>query len=459
MNRAQQKELKKLKASMATLREHQRTGVDWMVAREKADISGGFLCDDMGLGKTIQTIYTMIENPKKTTLIVVPKSIVGQWVSEIEKFAPSFSICEYNGSNREFFESDVCVCPYSVAVDLVDYRWDRIVLDEGHEIRNANSLVHKTCMNFKAKTKWILSGTPVFNTMRDFVSLCKFVGISRKKVQAFYDEIREEYVLRRVKSDVINITPIDFENVEIEMTEKERELYERAYNELMDGSIDILEGILRCRQVCAWPQLYYDGLAKKFDIQREVWKGLTAKVKSLLKHIQKHEDEKSLVFTQFRGEAEAIKIRIEHFLKRKVFILDGDTENRDGVIQGFKDSPEGSVFIIQIKTGGVGLNLIEATRVYIMQPSWNPATELQAISRSHRCNQTRKVYVKKFLYKGPNIIENELVDLQRIKSEICAQVLGDDDLKEQIPKASSVSNFVIRIGKNLYDITNETVDS
>jgi SNF2 family DNA or RNA helicase len=246
---------------------HQVTGVEWMTAREKASISGGILCDEMGLGKTIQVIFTMLKNPKTNTLIIVPKSIVDQWASELNTFAPSLTVCVYNGTHRKFDENaDVCVCPYSVAVDLVDYKWERIVLDEGHEIRNQHSLIHKTCMNFTAKTKWIVTGTPVFNNIRDFVSLCKFIGVSQKNVQAFFDEIKNKYILRRMKSDVMEIVPYEFENVEIEMTPNERELYSIAYADLEDGSIDILEGILRCRQVCAWPQLYYDGIHKKFGI-------------------------------------------------------------------------------------------------------------------------------------------------------------------------------------------------
>lgn len=433
-----------------TLFDYQEKGVQWMINREKSKISGGILCDEMGLGKTVQVIFTMLRNQKNKTLIIVPKSIVDQWVSELSTFASSLKICTYNGSHRKFDEdADVYVCPYSVAVDLVGYKWDRIVLDEGHEIRNQSSLIHKTCMSFKAKTKWIITGTPVFNNLRDFVSLCKFIGIAQKRVQAFFDDIKDEYVLRRMKSDVRDIIPYDFENVEIEMTDNERELYSIAYSELEEGSIDILEGILRCRQVCAWPQLYYDGIHKKFGEPRKRWKGMTAKIKWLLKSIKSHPDEKTLVFTQFRGESEAIKIRIEYFLKRKVFMLDGQTENREEIIQSFRDSENGSVFIIQIKTGGVGLNLQEATRVYIMQPAWNPATELQAIARSHRGTQTKKVHVKKLIYIGPDIIETELVELQNAKSKLCSQVLGDES--HTIPKTNVISNFAIRLGKTLYD--------
>ena len=427
---------------------HQVSGVEWMLGRENSKISGGILCDEMGLGKTVQTIRTIIDNPKKHTLIVVPKSIVEQWVSELGIFAPQLSVCMYSGTRRKFMLCDVCVCPYSVVVDLVEQRWDRIVLDEGHEIRNTSSLIHKTCMSLKADTRWILTGTPVFNTMKDFVSLCSFIRIPRKRVQAYYDDIKKEYVLRRLKSEVTEIIPYDFENVELEMTPMERELYTQVYDDIT--SEELFEGLLRCRQVCAWPQLYFDGIHKKYGGPKRRWKGITAKFKWLLHSIKSHPSEKSLVFTQFKAESLAICARIEHFLKRDVFILDGSTENRNEVIQNFKKSTDGSVFIIQIKTGGVGLNLKEATRVYIMQPSWNPATELQAIARSHRGDQMKKVYVKKLVYSGADVIDTELVELQNIKSVLCSQVLGDST--QIIPKTNTVSNFIIRIGKKLYDI-------
>lgn len=422
---------------------HQQIGVEWLKKRECCDskIKGGLLCDEMGLGKTIQMIEVMKQNKKFHTLIVVPKSIVEQWRSEFEKFAPSINVCVYDGPKRKFDQfCDAVICPYSVLVDLVDYTWDRVILDEGHEIRNPKSLVHKNAMMIKASIKWILTGTPVFNRMKDFVVLCGFIGLSRKRVQAYTDEIRDEYVLRRVKTDM---APLEFRNVELEMYDSERELYERVYDE-MSSYENILEWILRCRQVCSWPQTYYDGIYKKYGGTREIWKGSTAKIDTLVAMIKRHPTEKTLVFTQFTGES----LEIQRRLGKNTFILNGQTEDRNLVIQSFKKAQDGAVFIIQIKTGGVGLNLQEATRVYITQPSWNPAIELQAIARSHRNGQTKKVIVKKLVYAEANSIDNEITELQTFKSKICARVLGDENLAEKIPEVKkTVSNFIIRIGK------------
>lgn len=424
---------------------HQVEGVEWLLKREKSPKApfGGLLCDEMGLGKTIQMIELMVRNFKSSTLIVVPKSLVQQWVSEIKRFVPSFTVCVYDGSNRKFNpQCDVCVCPYSVLVDLVGFEWGRVILDEGHEIRNRNSLIHKTAMKLKSKFRWILTGTPIFNKFRDFVNLCDFVGISKKSMCQNSDDIRKEYVLRRTKKMSV---PLTFQNVELEMYDSERELYERVYDE---HSECILEDILRCRQVCAWPQTYYDGIHKKFGGTCQIWKGSTAKMDTLVAFIKSHPSEKSLVFTQFYGETHEIQRRITTELGRAVFILDGQTENRESVMESFRRSTdEGAVFIIQIKTGGVGLNLQVASRVYITQPSWNPATELQAIARSYRSGQTVPVVVKKLVYAECDAVDNEMTELQCKKSRICARVVGENF--EGVPKVElTASNFFIRLGKD-----------
>lgn len=432
---------------------HQVEGVEWLLAREKSPKApyGGLLCDEMGLGKTIQMIELMVRNFKSNTLIVVPKSLVQQWVSELKRFVPAFTVCVYDGPYRKYNPCDVCVCPYSVVVDIVDVEWGRVILDEGHEIRNKSSLVHKNVMKLRSKIRWILTGTPVFNKFRDFVSLCDFVGISKLALQQDETSIRNEYVLRRTKKMDV---PLTFQNVELEMYDSERELYERVYSGLSFGESDcVLEGILRCRQVCAWPQTYFDGVHKKYGgggEQREIWKGSTAKMDTLTAFIKSHPGEKSLVFTQFYGETHEIQRRLLK-VGREVFILDGQTENRESVVEGFRRSAdEGAVFIIQIKTGGVGLNLQVASRVYITQPSWNPATELQAIARSYRSGQTVPVIVKKLVYAECDAVDNEITELQCKKSKICARVLCESAIAEAIPKVKlTVSNFSVPLGNNL----------
>ena len=225
---------------------YQHEGLRWLVAREtSAPHPGGFLCDEMGLGKTVQLIATMLVNPKPHTLIVVPKSIVGQWCSEFGRFAPSLSVHAFDGAKRKLPVNlpDVIVAPYSVmaqrpggpACPLLAVQWDRVILDEGHEIRNRKSKTHIACNALSAPIRWVVTGTPVFNSVKDFVALCGFVGIPRNQVQGYTDEIRAKYVLRRTKADValhnkrLELPPCDFQNLELEMYQEERDLYEHVF--------------------------------------------------------------------------------------------------------------------------------------------------------------------------------------------------------------------------------------
>ena len=186
-----------------------------------------------------------------------------------------------------------------------------------------------------------------------------------------------------------------------------------------------------------WPQMYYDGMAFKHKLdQTPIYEGRSKKMETLFRLIDEHPDEKSLIFCQFKGEMNLIQKHL--YGRRHVFRLDGSVskDGRSAQIENFKASPGGSVFLIQIKCGGVGLNLQEATRVYITGPSWNPATELQAIGRSHRMGQTQVVHVKKLIYKESVrfiSVEEEMMKLQGHKSVICSEVLNDPRVKNQIP--------------------------
>lgn len=431
---------------------YQEFGVNWLVGRENGKFPhGGFLCDEMGLGKTIQLIETMARNPVKRTLIVVPKSIITQWNQELVRRSVSVHI--YDGPGRKHSDAQpVVLAPYSVITDMADTTWDRIILDEGHEIRNPKSKVFKTLCSIKSDIRWVVSGTPIFNSMRDFVTLCQFVGISPGTVSREYDRVRTEYVLRRTKADVVLDTPISFENVEIEMYPEEEGLYYQAFTAGQNfikeagtnaNSMEILECLLRVRQVMVWPQLYMDGMAIKNALDPEPYIGRSRKHEKLVEMISEHPDEKALVFTQFTGETDRIQeLLVERGLP--VFRLDGnvDTVERVNRIESFKKARSDAVFLIQIRAGGVGLNLQEASRVYITAPAWNPATELQAIGRSHRTGQTRPVFVKKLIYKDVSddlpSIEQSIVNLQLSKSKVCADVLGDRTLEKQVPGVVSM---------------------
>ena len=466
-----QESLKMLKTRLIS--PYQHDGVKWLLRRELAPkYPGGFLCDEMGLGKTVQLIATMLANKVPKTLVVVPKSIVGQWVQELNRFAPSLTTHAFDGAKR-FLPGvipDVVVAPYSVLPQrpgapecpLLRVAWDRVILDEGHEIRNQKSKSHVVCRALHGRIRWVVTGTPVFNSVKDFVALCAFVGIPRVVVQGYTDKIREAYVLRRTKEDVakhnkrLELPPCDFQNLELEMHPEEKKLYREVFERgaLIVKSVfaagtqnlhqmELLECLLRTRQVMTWPQLYLDGIALKEETDPEPWLGRSRKMETLMELIASHPDEKALIFTQFMGEMDEIQERLAK-LEQPIFRIDGsvDKDRRDQQIAGFKKGPTNSVFLIQIKAGGVGLNLQEATRVYITCPAWNPATELQAIGRAHRTGQTRKVVVRRLIYTGEDgveplhSVEQSIMQLQEAKAKVCAEVLNDPRLETQVPNVT-----------------------
>jgi SNF2 family DNA or RNA helicase len=469
---------------------YQHEGVKWLVARELAPVNpGGFLCDEMGLGKTVQLIATMLINPKPRTLVIVPKSVVGQWCDELERFAPSLTVGTFDGPKRTLAYDalpNVTVAPYSVLAErkggvrcaLLGVRWDRVILDEGHEIRNRKSKTHVAALELRAPIRWVVSGTPVFNSIKDFVALCAFVGIPKDVAQGYTDKIRETYVLRRTKADVakhnarLELPPCDFQNVELEMYPEEADLYRDVFDQgqgivrsiFKTGNValhqmELLECLLRVRQVMTWPQMYLDGIAKKMEMDPEPWTGRSRKMETLLEHIKTHPKERTLVFTQFMGEMDRIQ-ELLHQAGIPTYRIDGSVskELREERIAAFKKytwqtttSVPAPVFLIQVKAGGVGLNLQEATRVYITAPTWNPATELQAIGRAHRTGQIHKVVVRRLVYSGVEAsegastphplhsVEESILQLQEGKAKVCAEVLGDPRVLTQVPKSTKMN--------------------
>ena len=457
---------------------YQKEGVLYLLTMENqtSGCKSCILADEPGMGKTIQLIAAMLGNPKKSTLVVVPKSIITQWVHEIHKFAPQLSVGIFDGPKRQLVDTDVTIAPYSLLstdenTPIHLQKWDRVILDEGHEIRNKSSKLFKSVCRLKTDIKCIVTGTPVFNSMNDFVSLCAFLGLEKSLVQGMTNKIKDIYILRRTKDDLAKINerlqlpPCYFENVELDMFPDERQLYEFVFKDAQDTIKDafkhaislnsknmvILECLLRARQCMIWPQMYLDGIAKQNKTQPEQWIGRSNKMETLFRMINSHPDEKTLVFCQFRGEMDYIQQNLEC----PTFRIDGSVakEERDNQVTLFKRAPPGAVFIIQIKSGGQGLNLQEATRVYITGPSWNPATELQAVGRSHRTGQTKPVYVKKLIYKETDTfvsVEEEMMALQGHKSIVCSKVLNDERIENQIPVKRTTDKISILDIKKIF---------
>jgi SNF2 family DNA or RNA helicase len=470
---------------------YQHDGVKWMLNRECSGngIRGGFLCDEMGLGKTIQLIATILANPVGQTLVVVPKSVASQWKTEVERFAPSLSVGIFDGTNMNW---DIVITSYGGCVvrstnknpltkneikptKLHTKRWGRIILDEAHEIREEKTRISKSCKKFIAKVKWVVTGTPVFNSTKDFVNLGDFTGISKAAILGHIEKVRAKYVLRRTKDDLAQVNSrlalpdCDFQNVLVEMNTEEYQLYLKVFTDGQDHIREVmasagnanmhimsfLKCLLRIRQVMAHPQSYLNGIAKETDQPVEIWKHGSAKMDKLMELISEHPTEKTIIFSQFIAEMDHIH---DMLAGRHVFRIDGSVsqDQRASQIEAFRRAPANAFFIIQVKAGGVGLNLQEATRVYITSPSWNPATEMQAVGRSHRTGQTQRVVVRKLLYAGDgttfNSVDLSMVGLQCEKAMISANVLDDPRLERQIPMLGKGGGINIRTIRNIFSV-------
>ena len=438
------------------IKPYQNDGVRWMIAKELDITPGGILCDEMGLGKTAQTICTMLADKNFTnTLIVCPKSVVIQWDTEIKRFAPSLrqSILIHTGPSRtrnpeELKKYKVVITTMGtilpknqcIQTPIHRVRWYRVVIDEAHDMRNAKSKTYRSIWALHARIRWCLTATPVFNKVTDFSTLMEWIGIPKVHVKAGMRQCIERYVLRRTKEEVgiynekLQLPPCDVENVPVKLSKEEGGLYDRVFthaqtvvaraNEATNAGMYVMELLtqyLRCRQCLAYPPL-----ASK-AVYNEEWKHPTTKLDVLMKKLDEHPTERSLIFCNFRGEMDAI----ENKSNRKVYRIDGsyDEASREKQVKEFHEDESGAIFVIQIKAGGVGLNLQGATRIYLNSPSWNPATEIQAIGRAHRTGQTKRVKVCRLITEDINgeigSIEKQIIRLQVAKSMVFQHLIDN----------------------------------
>lgn len=402
------------------MRDYQEDGIKWMMNRERYPNRGGFLCDEMGLGKTIQMLM-LVKTLGGSTLVVTPKSVAHQWITEIKRFE---------------LEESVCVTTYQ-RIPEPGVFFQRIILDEGHEVRNKGTKMHKSLKALKFHKCWIVTGTPVFNSISDFVNLASFIGVDKLDIQRDLEYVRDEVVLRRTRATIGTKTRCFVENIDLKMSPVEESLYYAVYDKCLQkfkniifkkfdeddpskkGSIEIMELFLRCRQMMIWPKMVLEDEAPD----------TTVKFEKLKEFVNEHPDENTIIFSHFRMEMNQL---VKMFREtHKVFRLDGSVneESRISQIEKFQKS-KGAIFIIQIKAGGQGINLQAASRVYITSPAWNPATELQAICRAYRIGQTRDVYVKRLVYTCDQVpsIEESIQELQNHKLVITSDVLADPSL-------------------------------
>lgn len=443
----------------AVLRPYQRTGVKWMKSLANFGM-GGILADEMGLGKTIQTIaFVMSEYKKKQkpTLIVVPTSLIFNWRSEIEKFAPNAKTVILSGmpedrqsAAKNMDDAHFVITSYGLLRnDIKLYAQTEFAfcfIDEAQHIKNPNTLSARFVKQIKADNFFALTGTPLENTLLELWSVFDFIMpgylYSRHKFRTVYEVpiVKEKdsdalnnlqkhikpFILRRLKKQVMKELPDKIENyLPCELTEEQKKLYigfaAKAKEEVMilgengefeKNRIKILALITRLRQLCCHPSLFienYEGESGKLNLLKEV-------VESGI-----GSGHRILIFSQFTSMLGMISDSLSE-MGISHYYLDGSTksEQRFNMVKSFNEGMC-DIFLVSLRAGGTGLNLTGADMVIHYDPWWNPAVENQATDRAHRIGQTKVVQVLKLIASGT--IEEKICELKKLKQEMVDSVL------------------------------------
>ena len=454
------------KGLKADFREYQRVGYDWLRTIDEYKL-GGILADDMGLGKTVQVLAILLKYIEKTkkdklpSLVICPSSLALNWKNEIEKFTPSVKAVVISGSaeNREKLikkikNYDVAITSYDLLKRDIDVYKDKkyvfryVIADEAQYIKNSNTKNAKAIKEVEAITRYALTGTPIENSLSELWSIFDFIMpgylYSYTKFKNVYETaiVRDEnedtmarlkamiepFVLRRIKEKVL--TELPEKTVSIlnnEMEEEQLKVYlsyvqsakkqakeEIEENGVANSQIKILALLMRLRQICCHPGLFLDnymGESSKLNQCMEIIKDAIGS------------GHKILLFSGYSS----IFGFIEKELKKsdiKYFKLTGQTKvaDRMDLVNEFNHNDDIKIFLISLKAGGTGLNLIGADMVIHYDPWWNISAENQATDRTYRIGQKKNVQVYKLITK--NSIEEKIYNLQKQKAKLADDMLS-----------------------------------
>jgi SNF2 family DNA or RNA helicase len=448
----------------ASLRSYQKRGFEWMVLLAQIG-AGALLADDMGLGKTLQTICFLQSrndlNPLAKHLIICPASLIYNWKNELEKFAPqlkSFVATNQTHIWDSFTQEDcnLLIISYSILrskiAELNPYHWDTVIVDESQNIKNRNALISKSVYSLHSNCRIALSGTPIMNNTLDLYAQLKFLlpnmfgsyeffkneyalPIDRdgdKDKITLLQKITAPFILRRTKEQVAKDLPEMTQSILwCDMLPDQRAAYDLIKSQIKSSlflniknegipknKLHILAGIMKLRQVCGSPQL----------LQETQNYNDSVKIDILMQEIKKLQNgSKALVFSQFKGMLHLIADRCKQE-SRKYLHFDGSTpaSERQQIINRFQqEDDDHSLFLISLKSGNAGLNLTSADYVFLIDPWWNTAVQQQAINRTHRIGQTKKVFAYNLICK--NSIEERILELQNRKMTIAEEIIGGDE--------------------------------
>ncbi|XP_018539725.1 DNA excision repair protein ERCC-6 isoform X2 [Lates calcarifer] len=484
------------------LYKYQQTGVRWMWELH-CQQAGGILGDEMGLGKTIQVIsflaglsYSKLRTRGSNyryvglgpTVIVCPATVMHQWVKEFHTWWPLFRVAVLHEtgsftSSKERLIPEIAAChgilitSYSAVRNMQDalqrYDWHYIILDEGHKIRNPNAGVTTACKQFRTPHRFILSGSPMQNNLKELWSLFDFVfpgklgtlpvfmeqfsvpitmggysNASPVQVQTAFKcacvlrDTINPYLLRRMKADVKANLSLPDKNEQVlfcRLTEDQRQVYQsfldsKEVYQILNGDMQVFSGLIALRKICNHPDLFSGGPRLLRGIPEDqlteeehfgFWKrsGKLIVVESLLRLWFK-QGHRVLLFTQSRQMLDILEVFVREnnysYLK-----MDGTTTiaSRQPLIARYNEDKSIFIFLLTTKVGGLGVNLTGANRVIIYDPDWNPSTDTQARERAWRIGQKQQVTVYRLLTAGT--IEEKIYHRQIFKQFLTNRVLKD----------------------------------
>jgi superfamily II DNA or RNA helicase len=445
------------------LRDYQREGLNWLQFLREHDLAG-VLADDMGLGKTVQALAHLLVE-KETgrliypALVIVPTTLVHNWLEEAARFAPALKVLNLQGSQRKdqfavIREHDLVLTTYALLWRdqevLAKHDYHVLVLDEAQYVKNTHTKAAAALRELRARHRLCLTGTPLENHLGELWSQFDFLlpGLLgtqkdftkrwRTPIEKGDDTVRRDllarrvrpFMLRRTKNEVAKeLPPKTLITRTVELEGAQRDLYETvrvAMQEKVRVAISaqglarshliVLDALLKLRQVCCDPRLV------KLDRAAAVTE--SSKLDLLLQMVPEliAEGRRILLFSQFTGMLSLIAAALTRASIDYV-TLTGDTTDRVTPVKRFSQDNV-PLFLISLKAGGVGLNLTAADTVIHYDPWWNPAAENQATDRAHRIGQDKPVFVYKLIAAGS--IEEKIVALQEKKAALAAAILSGD---------------------------------
>ncbi len=451
----------------ATLRPYQRDGVNWLCLMNQLGL-GACLADDMGLGKTIQVLSVLLHlKSKRTTadrafaLLIVPASLVGNWASEIERFAPTLKAFTAHPSKSEvrgmgpysWEDADLVITTYSMLLRIPAFfesTWQLLVIDEAQAIKNPASAQTGAVKAIQASHRIALTGTPIENKVTDLWSLFDFLNPGllgtattfKAAIHAMNEKgegyaplrnLTSPYLLRRLKTDKSVIADLPEKigvTVHCSLAKGQAAIYQQNVSQLQDdlnaretAAIQrkglVLTYLMRFKQICDHPGLLTG--SGNFEPKHS---GKFQRLGSIAEEIASR-GEQMLVFTQFRELTSPLSEFLEGVFGRSGLVLHGGTRvvDRQGLVERFQSSGGPPFFVISLKAGGTGLNLTAASHVVHFDRWWNPAVENQATDRAFRIGQKRNVIVHKFVCKGT--IEEKIDKLIATKKGLADSIISD----------------------------------